>query len=144
KAETLKDDTPRGKEEAKPESAAEQDLKEIQGRWFYEYANRAGVKMRVEKQGDGMNDTVTEYDAQGNTIHTQTSTFGLRRHGPLRVFTILQSVVTAGPQMGAQRQGNRSYVYRVEGDRFIEAWGLLEGDRGLPTIIVWKKVAPAP
>jgi len=138
----LKDDAPRVEQPVDPAKTTpgERDLAEIQGVWSYEYANAAGVTMRVEKKVDDEADVVTQYDAVGNVVHAHASTFQLERHGPLRVFTILTSVVTAGPDMGVRRgKLPNSFVYRIEGNKMIEAWGLLEGDRGAPRVIVWQK-----
>lgn len=138
----LKEDAPRVERPVDPTEAtpAEQDLAEMQGVWLYEYANAAGVKMRVEKKVDGESDVVTQYDAAGNVVYSHASTFQLERHGPLRVFTILTSVVTAGPDMGMQRgKLPRSFVYRIEGNKMMEVWGLLEVDRGPPRVILWQK-----
>jgi hypothetical protein len=129
-----------GKPVAKP--AAEgiaADLQQLQGAWFREFANAAGVKMRVEKKVEGEADVVTHFDAQGNVVHAHASDFDLERHGPLRVFTVKGSVVTAGPNMGMRHGSRRSFVYRIEGDRMIEAWGLLDADRGPPNVFVWER-----
>ena len=118
------------------------DLEAMQGVWFREFANPAGARMRVEKTVEGEADTVTEFDAQGNIVHAHTSTFELAQHGPLRTFAIRNTLVTAGPNMGARR-GGRAFVYRLEGNHMIEAWGLLETDRGRPNVFVWQKQAAA-
>ncbi len=118
------------------------DLEAMQGVWFREFANPAGVRMRVEKKVEGEADVVTEFDAQGNIVHAHTSTFELAQHGPLRTYVIRNTLVTAGPNTGARR-GGRAFVYRLEGNRMIEAWGLLETDRGGPIVLVWQKQAAA-
>ncbi|MBA4019684.1 MAG: hypothetical protein C0483_21175 [Pirellula sp.] len=118
------------------------DLEAMQGTWVREFANPAGVRMRVEKKVEGEADVVTEYDAQGNIVHAHTSTFELAQHGPLRTFVIRNTLVTAGPNMGARRAGG-AFLYRIEGNHMIEAWGLLEADRGAPTMFVWQKQAAA-
>src|SRR5688572_18133859 len=50
------------------------DLEAMQGLWVYHAANAAGVKIRIEKSIDGNSDTVTHFDANGNTIHAHAST----------------------------------------------------------------------
>jgi hypothetical protein len=134
-----KDSPPRPSAPADAQAADEADLDAMQGRWTYDVTNAAGVKIRIEKSVDGNADTVTHFDANGNTIYAHASTFELKRHGPLKIFTILKSTVIAGPDQGRQRPGNRSYVYRIEGDNLIECWGLLETDRGPPHIILWTR-----
>lgn len=115
------------------------DLKELQGTWFCEVANAAGVKMRVEKKVAGESDVVTHFDAQGNVVHAHASEFELERHGPLRVFTVTGSVATAGPNMGMRHGARRSYVYRIQGDRMIEAGGLIDTDVGPPSMVIWQR-----
>lgn len=124
----------------KEKSPEQADLDAMQGRWTYTVANKAGTPIRIEKAIDGTSDTVTHFDANGNVIHAHASTFELNSHGPLRVFTIKTSVVVAGPNQGEQRPVPRSYVYRIENGNMIECWGLLETDRGPPSVILWKRV----
>lgn len=135
-----KPEQPGGKSDDEPEvEGIVADLEELQGTWFREVANPVGVKMRVEKKVTGESDFVTHFDAQGNVVHSHASEFELERHGPLRVFTVKGSVVTAGPNMGMRHGGRRSFVYRIEGDRMIEAWGLLDADRGPPNVFIWQR-----
>jgi hypothetical protein len=121
-------------------SPEEQDLAAMQGRWTYSTTNQAGAVFRIEKVVKSTDDVVTHYDQNGNVIHAHTSTFDLTRHGPLRVFTIRNTLATAGPNTGQNQAGPRSYAYRVEGDNFLEVWGLLETDRGPPRVIIWTRV----
>ncbi len=64
-------ETDSGRENRRPRQAAgnplADDLEAMQGVWVREFANPAGVRMRVEKKVEGEADTVTEFDAQGNT-----------------------------------------------------------------------------
>jgi hypothetical protein len=122
------------------EAAAKQDLAAMQGTWTYEYKNQAGAVFRVEKSVVESRDTVSHFDQQGNLIHAHVSDFELVREGPLRLFKILNTTVTAGPDTGNQRGGPRAFCYRIEGDKMIEVWGLLDTDRGAPRVIVWDRV----
>jgi hypothetical protein len=126
--------------EAEDDAEAKQDLEAMQGTWAYEYTNKAGARFRVEKAVVGERDTVTHFDQQGNLIHTHVSEFELRREGPFRVFVIRNTLVTAGPDSGERRPGPRSFAYRIEGEKMIEVWGLLETDRGAPRVVVWDRV----
>jgi hypothetical protein len=131
---------PARKDAAPADEAAQEDLAAMQGTWTYDFTNSAGAVFRVEKVVVDGRDTVAHYDQQGNLIHSHVSTFELKRHGPFRVFTILGTAVTAGPNTGEKRPAPRSFTYRIDGDKMIEAWGLLETDRGPPRVIVWKRV----
>ena len=120
--------------------AAKEDLAAMQGTWTYEYTNKAGAVFRVEKAVADDRDTVSHFDQQGNLIHAHVSAFELKREGPLRLFKILNTTVTAGPDTGKQRGGPRAFCYRIEGDKMSEVWGLLDTDRGGPRVIVWDRV----
>jgi hypothetical protein len=122
------------------EATAKADLAAMQGTWTYEYKNQAGAVFRVEKSVVGDRDTVSHFDQQGNLIHSHVSDFELVREGPLRLFKILNSTVTAGPDTGKQHGAPRAFCYRIEGDKMSEVWGLLETDRGGPRVIVWDRV----
>lgn len=126
-----------------PKAAAPEatDLERMLGSWEYTFRNDAGAPFRVVKKVDETSDTVTRFDAQGNVIHAHTSNFELLREGPFRIFKITNTVVTAGPDTGASTNRPRSFAYRIEGDAMIEAWGLLDTDRGPPHTIVWKRIA---
>jgi hypothetical protein len=121
------------------DAAAKLDLAAMQGTWTYEYTNKAGAVFRVEKAVVDDRDTVSHFDQQGNLIHAHASEFELKREGPLRLFVILDTVVTAGPDTGKKRPGPRAFCYRIEGDKMMEVWGLLETDRGPPRVIVWDR-----
>jgi hypothetical protein len=125
---------------AEPNDAAKEDLAAMQGTWTYEYTNKAGAVFRVEKAVVDDRDTVSHFDQQGNLIHAHVSEFELRREGPLRLFVILDTVVTSGPDTGKKRPGPRAFCYRIEGDKMSEVWGLLETDRGPPRVIIWDRV----
>ncbi len=120
------------------------DLQAMQGRWTREYTNRQGAVFRNEKTIDGNRDTVAELDANGNTIYSHTATFKLTLDGNVRTFTFSNFVVTAGPNLGAQIPGSRSFIYKLDGDTMYEIWGVLDSDRKPPLIYVWKRVTEKP
>ena len=126
-----------------PRAAAAEpsDLDRMRGSWEYTFTNDNGAPFRVVKKVDDTTDVVTRFDAQGNVIHAHQSSFELLREGPFRVFKITDTVVIAGPDTGARIHRPRSFAYRIEGDAMIEAWGLLDTDRGPPRTIVWKRIA---
>jgi|GEM_PF-1309576 len=129
-----------GANDGAADDAAKQDSAALQGTWTYDFTNSAGAVFRVEKAVVDHRDTVTHFDHAGNLIHSHVSNFELERYGPFRVFKIKSTVVTAGPNTGEKRPAPRSFTYRIDGDKMIEAWGLLETDRGPPRVIVWNRV----
>ena len=125
--------------EQSAEKAVADDLQAMQGRWVRQYANRQGAVFRVERDVDGGTDTLTEFDANGNVVHSHGSTFQLKHDGGVRVLTFSNLTVTAGPHNGLQQPAPASFLYRLEGETMFEVWGLLEGDRRPPSIIVWQR-----
>ena len=138
-------DRPAARPPAEPpadKTAADQQA--MQGRWTREEANRQGAVFRFEKLIDGNHDTLTQFDANGNTIHSHTATFKLKLDGNVRVFTFANLVVTAGPNLAAQVPGPHSYVYKLDGDTLYEIQGVLEGDRLPPFLRAWKRIKSNP
>lgn len=122
-----------------PQAVLDADLEAMQGLWVREYKNPAGALYRVEKLVEGDRDTVTHVDQNGNVIHAHQSDFKLERSGRVRIYTFSNSTAIAGPNIGGQRAGPESYVYRLQGKTMFEVWGLLEGDRRPLGVLVWKK-----
>ncbi|MCA9249315.1 MAG: hypothetical protein KDA42_19470 [Planctomycetales bacterium] len=115
------------------------DLNAMQGRWAREYKNAAGAKFRVEKLVEGNQDTVTHLDANGNIIHAHRSDFKLERAGAVKLYTFSNSEAIAGPNLGARREGPRSFLYRIENNTMYEVWGLTSGDASPLAVLVWKR-----
>jgi hypothetical protein len=124
-------------------SAAEDnadDLKRVMGRWERTFTNPAGTQFRVIKDVFENYDTVTTYDDVGNVVTAHRSEFKIEKRGPVRVFSFFNSVVTAGPDKGAQHFETNSYIYRVDDESFIEVWGMLDGDPNPVRVLGWKRV----
>jgi hypothetical protein len=116
------------------------ELKRLEGRFERTFTNAAGTLFRsVKDVGDGKSIVVT-YDDVGNVVEAHESEFKIQRHGPTRVFSFYNLVVTAGPNKGHRQLETNSYVYRIDGDTIIEAWGLLESDPNPPRMFAWKRV----
>lgn len=116
------------------------ELKRVMGRWERTFNNPAGTQFRAIKDVFEDHDTVTTYDDVGNVVTAHRSDFKIEKRGPVRVFSFFNSVVTAGPDKGAQHFETNSYIYRVEDDSFIEVWGLLDGDPNPVRVLGWKRV----
>ena len=120
------------------------DLKRLEGRFERTFTNPAGTVFRsVKDVADGKSAVVT-YDDVGNVIEAHESEYKIQRHGPVRVFSFFNVVVTAGPSKGQRHLETNSYIYRIEGDTIIEAWGLLENDPNPPRMFTWKRIKTAP
>jgi hypothetical protein len=115
------------------------DLKRIEGQFERTFTNPAGTVFRTVKDVANGKSIVTTFDDVGNVIESHESEYKIQRHGPLRVFTYFNYVVTAGPDKGRRRFESNSYVYRIDGDKIIEAWGLLENDPNPPRLFTWTR-----
>jgi len=126
---------------ADDDTAAE--MKRLQGRFERTFTNAAGTVFRtVKEMGDG-EETVVTYDDAGNVVESHQSQFKVEKRGPVRVFSFFNALVTAGPNKGHTQLDTNSYIYRLEGDTFIEAWGLLENDPNAPRMLGWRRVKAA-
>jgi hypothetical protein len=120
------------------------DLKRLEGRFERKFTNEAGIVFRTVKNVADGKSLVTTFDDVGNVIESHESEYKIQRHGSLRVFTYFNYIVTAGPNKGRRRFESNSYVYRIDGDTIIEAWGLLENDPNPPRMFTWKRVKDRP
>ena len=84
------------------------------------------------------------YDADGNVTHSHESEFDLSEHDGIRRFNLKKLTITAGPDKGmvVPEVFLDGYVYRIEGDEFIEAQGMEAGGRKM-RVFRWKRVNDA-
>lgn len=125
-------------EEVADESAKE--LARIAGRFERKFTNSAGVEFRVVREMAGNQSVVTLYDDVGHLVESHTSTVQVEKKGGVRILSYGNSLFTAGPRKGHVRAITQSYLYRLEGDTFIEARGLHENDPQPPAMFAWKRV----
>ena len=83
---------------------------------------------------------MTFLDAEGNVIAAKRSEFRVEQTGKVRIFTFFNNVISAGPQKGQTDNEPKSYIYRVNGDTFVEVNGLLMGDDAEPVAFTWERV----
>jgi len=120
------------------DSAAE--LKRLEGRFERYATNAGGVRFRTVRDVVGDQSTVSTFDDVGNLVESHTSTIKVEKRGPVRVLSFFNLLVTAGPNKGHTQLGTSTYIYRLEGDVFTEAWGFLEGDSSPPRVFEWQRV----
>ena len=123
---------------ADDDSAAE--MKRLEGRFERTFTNGAGTVFRVVKDVANGQSNVATYDDAGNVVESHQSQFKVEKRGPVRVFSFFNVVVTAGPNKGHTLLETNSFIYRIEGDTIIEAWGLLENDPNAPRMFAWRRV----
>jgi uncharacterized protein (TIGR03067 family) len=116
------------------------DLAKVQGTW---QLKQAGGRHTVKVIKGNMT-TLTRYDENGAVIHAHTSEFKLEVKDSVRIHTWSNLEVTEGPQKGQKSPEGLSfsYIYTVDKDTWVEARGLLVGQRdGQPRLHVWKRVS---
>jgi len=116
------------------------EMKRLEGRFERSFANGAGTVFRVVKDVANGQSNVVTYDDAGNVVESHQSQFKVEKRGPVRVFSFFNVLVTAGPNKGHTQVDTNSFIYRIEGDTIIEAWGLLENDPNAPRMFSWRRV----
>jgi hypothetical protein len=125
---------------AAADEVSDAELRKVEGRWERIAHNAAGTRFRIVKDVAGELDTVTTFDDLGNILDAHTSTFKLEKRGPVRVFSFYNVVVTAGINKGHIEAATSSYIYRVDDETFTEVWGMLEGDKRHPNMLIWRRM----
>ncbi|MBP89021.1 MAG: hypothetical protein CMJ64_20290 [Planctomycetaceae bacterium] len=114
-------------DEGEPKSNAA-DLQAVQGLWERSLRDREGnVVGRATKHVQKNNETVTYYDSDANVLQAHRVEIVLRREGGVRHFMHSPIQIIAGPNKGARSQQGGGYIYKIEGDRFLEIQGILIG-----------------
>jgi hypothetical protein len=122
------------------DAALAKELAGLQGKWERTMMDAAGNTIRVVKQHTGNRTSVTTMTDRGETIAAHTSEFKLETRGAVRVFTYSRVKVVAGPEAGREHAGEFAYIYKVDGDTFVEAHGLLIGDESPISVLIWTRV----
>ncbi len=122
------------------EKALKDDLAKIQGRWSRTGKDQTGNSYRGLKEITGNKETVT-FSLDGDVKHVHTVDFKLDRTGKVRTFTYSNMEITEGPNKGVIVEGDRTYIYAVKGNHFVEVDGLLLGaEEEEPSIVIWDRV----
>lgn len=110
----------------------------VQGRWI-RHQDTANGRITIIKEHKAQHSTVTAYDDKRNVIHAHESEFKIEQSGKVRIFTFFNRTITAGPNAGQKSKEPVSFVYRVAENRFIEVYGVLDGDTNVPNMIIWER-----
>jgi hypothetical protein len=121
------------------EPEAEIELAKVQGTWVRTIKTKDGT-LKVVKVHKGHKTTLTYLDSEDNVVAAKNSEFRLENTGKVRIFTFFNNVVTAGAQKGQVDKGPYSYIYRITGDTFFEANGLLIGSDDEPVAFAWRRI----
>lgn len=107
----------------------EADLAAVQGMWERDFTDQAGkIVGRAVKHIEGRRETVTYYDSDDKVLQAHRVEIKLRREGGVRLFEHSEIEIIAGPRKGLKSDRRGAYVYKVEGDRFLEFQGILIRD----------------
>jgi hypothetical protein len=122
------------------------DVKTLQGRWQRKLVPKdvdAHGGSRAVKAISGDRETVTYFDESGQSVYATTADFKLEQAGPVKIYTYSNLKVTQAKEGGTEApQGNVSYIYRVEGDQYYEAHGLLTTSPAgsKPRVVEWQRL----
>ena len=121
-----------------PEASAE-EYAQVEGTWeLAQDTNAAERQLRV-KTHQGGKTTVTAYDVDGKIVSQHASEYKLKRSGMARIFVFFNVVPATGPSKGKKLRGPFYYAYNVQGNRFLEVYGILAGDDRSPRVLRWKR-----
>jgi hypothetical protein len=128
--------------------AIKKDSEALQGSWervMTTETNVLGKAKRAVKRFKDNQETVTWYGEKGEVIRSHRVTFKLSEVGIVRVYTFseMQLLDADGKDKGPVIKTSNSTIYRLDGDKLIEAGGFIQGDafrRSAPYFAEWKKV----
>lgn len=113
----------------------------ILGKWEQVRKTEQG-KLRTVKEHRPDNTTIlTVYNEQGQKLYARRSEYEVDSSGTVPIFRFGNRTILTGPQRGETDTRDSAYIFRIEGNRFYEISGMLPGDSGRPSLIVWERVA---
>lgn len=116
---------------------------QIRGDWVL-YRDTPNGRYMTIKEHLSDHSIVTTYDPNQNAIQSHRSEYRIDESGPIPVFRYKNKVVLIGPTAGDKDEGESAYIFRVEGDQFFEVHGMLPGDKGKPSLILWERLKNNP
>jgi hypothetical protein len=135
------DDKAKTKDQPKPKTPVQQDLAVVQGRWERPMTDNGNVVGRAVKEIQDNVETISYFNAAGQLVHAHKVKVELKRLGPARLFTYTDYTITAGPNKGLKTNRGGAYLYKVEGDRFLEIVNALVGqEKDNFSVLTWKRV----
>ena len=85
---------------------------------------------------------MTYSDADGNVTHEHTVKFRLEKYGPVRILDFYDMTTIVGPGAGNVDPDHFAFVYKVDGDTFLDCPGTFvsrDSYRNDPVVIVWRR-----
>jgi hypothetical protein len=137
---------PAARSESKDASSNQNDTQALQGRWERKLPAKdvnAHGGARAVKEISGSRETVSYFNEAGQTVYATTADFTLQQAGPVKLYTYSNFKVTQSKETSSETPPEKvSYIYRVEGDVYYEAHGLLTTSPAgaKPRIVAWKRM----
>ena len=128
------------------ESNVDGDLsiaEQIKGKWVIYRESPQGKYMTI-KVHNGRETIVTTYDPNLKEVYSHRSEYTLDDSGPVNVFTYRNKKVLVGRDAGATVEGPVSYLFRIDGERFLEVHGMMKEDTRGPSLNVWERLKKDP
>jgi len=123
----------------KEAAVLKEDLRKFEGKW--EMTNKIQDRaIRSVQTIEGNKSTVTRFDEKGAVLDAHVAEFELAISGRVKVFTYFNLEVTAGSLKGSRFPQRRSFIYRLEDNWFLEAYGLLVDQREQPSVLTWRRL----
>jgi hypothetical protein len=116
---------------------------QIRGEWVL-YRDTPNGRYMTIKEHLGERTVVTTYDPENRPVLSHRSEYRVDAGGSVPIFQYRNKVVLVGPNAGATDESESAYIFRVEGDRFYEVHGMLPGDTGKPSLVVWERLKGNP
>ncbi len=116
---------------------------QIRGEWVCYRDTPQGRFMTIKHHLEDQT-VVTTYDPNNTPLQSHRSEYRIESSGSVSIFRYRNKVVLIGPNVGAKDERESAYLFRIEGDRFIEVRGMLNEDRGEPSLIIWKRLKENP
>ena len=111
---------------------------QILGEWEI-YRTTADGKIKVVKEHRGDHTIISTYDPNGNLVYSRRSDYKIDSTGEVNIFRFSNSTILVGPNAGAKDPSEFAYLFRVEGDRFLEVTGMMADDTDEPGLKVWRR-----
>lgn len=132
-------DDPTDSDVARNQSVAEQ----IRGEWV-RYRDTPNGRYMTIKAHLADHTVVTTYDPNHKPVEAHRSEYRVDDTADVPVFRYRNKVVLIGLNAGAKDVRESAYLLRIDGDRFYEVHGMLPGDKGEPSLIVWERLKNNP
>lgn len=123
------------------QDATKIDDQTIEGKWVAKESSRNGP-IKLVKEHSGGRTTVTAFDSANRVLYSKTSEYHTERQGNVKVMVFKNSKFTAGPDAGKTDNRTKSYVYRVDANRFYEVRGIVIGVHEPVGLVVWDRESP--